>query len=110
LSPPVVFRGKERPMRQVVVRYRVKKERVAEHEKLIGDVFEELRATDTKGIRYGAFRLPDGVSFMHVALIEGSQNPLDGIAAFKAFTKGIEERCDELPQAVALTPVGLYGL
>jgi hypothetical protein len=93
-----------------MVRYRVKPERVAEHEALIRNVFAELVTTAPAGIRYAAYKQPDGVSFVHVALIEADRNPLDGIAAFRAFTAGIRERCDEPPTTVDLAEIGAFGL
>lgn len=96
-------------MRQVMVRYRVKKKRVAEHEELLRAVFDELRRTEPAGLRYAAFRLPDGVSFVHVAFVEGRKNPLDDTKAFAAFTADIAERCDEPPEPCVLTTVGSYS-
>jgi hypothetical protein len=96
-------------MKRVIVRYRVKRDRVAEHEKLIHAVFEELQKKEPAGIRYGAFREPDGVSFVHVAFITAKGNPLDAIAAFDAFTARIKERCDEPPAVVELATVGAFG-
>ena len=95
--------------RRVMVRYRVKADRVAEHEALIADVFAELERKKPDGIRYGAFKRADGVSFVHVALVTADENPLDRIAAFKAFGERIKERCDEPPEVVDLRIVGSYG-
>ena len=97
-------------MKRVIVRYKVKRERLEEHEALIRAVFTELAKAAPAGIRYGAFKLPDGVSFAHVAFIESAKNPLDEIAAFSAFTARIRERCDEPPEATDLTTIGAYGL
>jgi hypothetical protein len=96
--------------RQVIVQYKIKAERVEEHEALVRAVFAELASSAPDGIRYGAFKRPDGVSFVHVALVSADQNPLDTIAAFKKFGERIKERCEEPPQVVDLTPVGRYGL
>ena len=96
-------------MRNVMVRYQVKPGRVAEHETLLRAVFDELAKTAPKGIRYGAFKQSDGVSFVHVGFIEAEPNPLDAIGAFKAFTAQIRERCDDPPSAVDLVGVGAYG-
>jgi hypothetical protein len=93
-----------------MVRYRVKPERVAEHEALIRAVFDELARTDPPGLRYGAYKQADGVSFVHVAFVAGEKNPLDDCAAFKAFTANIRERCDELPVNVGLEEIGTFGL
>jgi hypothetical protein len=96
-------------MRRVIVRYKVKPERVAEHETLVHAVFAELAKTEPKGIRYGAFKQPDGLSFVHVAFIDVEKNPLDAVGAFKAFTEKIRERCDEAPVTTELTAVGTFG-
>jgi hypothetical protein len=96
--------------RQVMVRYRVKAERIEQHEALIRNVFEELAQTTPPGIRYGAFKLPDGVSFVHLAFVSAEKNPLDALAAFKAFGERIKERCDEPPVVMDLTTVGTFGL
>jgi hypothetical protein len=97
-------------MRRVLVSYKVKRERVEEHERLVRAVFAELGQAAPPGIRYGAFKHPDGVSFVHIAFVEAAANPLDAIAAFAAFTAKIRERCDEPPQVTELTEVGAYGL
>ena len=54
-------------MRQVMVRYKVKPDRVEENEALVRAVYEELAAPRPPGCRYATFRLEDGVSFVHVA-------------------------------------------
>jgi hypothetical protein len=95
--------------RQVLVRYRVKPERVAEHEALIHAVFAELARTQPKGIQYRAYKRDDGVSFVHFALVSADTNPLDTVAAFKAFGERIKERCDAPPEVVDLTVVGAFG-
>jgi len=97
-------------MRNVMVRYKVKRDRLEEHEALIRTVFQSLKEAAPPGIRYGAFKQPDGLSFVHLAFITAEGNPLDAIAAFKAFTAGIRERCETPPETVVLTEVGAYGL
>ena len=97
-------------MRTVMVRYRVKPDRVQENRELIRRVFEELGRAQPAGLRYASFLLPDGVSFVHVAAMEGPENPLQAIPAFQAFTSAIAARCDEPPVATTLEPVGNYRL
>jgi hypothetical protein len=87
----------------------VKPERVEEHEALIRAVFDELAKSAPAGIRYGAFKQPDGLSFVHIAFVEAEKNPLNALAAFGAFNEKIKERCDEPPAVVDLTSVGTYG-
>ena len=67
-------------MGKVVVRYKVKPERVEENERLIGRVYEELAESAPEGLRYATFRLDDGVSFVHIASIDTADgsDPLRG--------------------------------
>ena len=71
---------------------------------------EELAQRESDGLRYASFRQNDGVSFVHIALIDtaGGNNPVAETAAFKAFQAEIKDRCEELPVAVALEEVGSY--
>ena len=64
-------------MRQVMVRYKVKPDRVAENEALVRAVYDELRRTQPAGLRYATFRQYDGVSFVHVAQTEDGGRPKD---------------------------------
>jgi hypothetical protein len=98
-------------MGKVVVRYKVKPERVEENERLIGRVYEELAESAPEGFRYATFRLDDGVSFVHIASIDTSDgsNPLRAIAAFAEFGRDIAERCDEPPVVHDSQLVGSYG-
>ena len=97
-------------MRRVMVSYKVKPERVAEHEALIRDVFEALAKAAPEGLRYGAFKQPDGLSFVHIAFVAAAKNPLDSLDAFKAFTARIAERTDGPPVVVDLEAIGSFGL
>ena len=66
-------------MRRVVVRYRVRPDRVEENERLVRAVYEELAAVQPEGLRYATVKLDDGVTFVHVAVHE-TENPLPGLA------------------------------
>ena len=67
-------------MRQVIVRYKVKPDRVAENEALARAVYEELDRTGPAGLHYATFRQPDGVSFVHISMTETG----DGLATRSA--------------------------
>ena len=95
-------------MRQVMVRYTVKPDRVAENEELVRAVYDELAATAPPGLRYATYRLDDGVSFVHVASVEGEHNPLTEVAAFARFQAGVRDRCDVQPVVSELQEVGSY--
>ena len=96
-------------MRRVVVRYRVKPERVAENEELVRAVYAELAEAAPEGFRYATLKLEDGVSFVHVAVHEG-ENPLPGLASFRAFSAGVGERSEEPPVVSEADVVGSYRL
>jgi hypothetical protein len=93
-----------------MVRYRVKPDQVATNEELVRAVYEELRLTQPSGFRYATFKLDDGVSFAHIAMVEGGGNPLAALGAFQAFQKGVEDRCDEAPVVTELEQIGSFGL
>jgi hypothetical protein len=93
--------------RAVVVRYRVKPESLDENLRLVRAVYAELAATNPDGLRYSTCRVDDR-TFVHVAVIEGASNPLDDVAAFRAFTEGITERCEEGPHQTSGELVGSY--
>jgi hypothetical protein len=98
-------------MRQVMVRYKVKPDRVAENEALVRAVYDELGRVAPEGLRYATFRLQDGVSFMHFATqTEDGQTPLAKLDAFQRFQENIRERCDEPPAVSELQMVGSYRL
>ena len=51
-------------MRRVMVRYKVKPEKVAENEQLVRNVYTELKSKTPQNLRYATFKLKDGVSFV----------------------------------------------
>ena len=93
-----------------VIRYRTKPDRADENEQLIRDVFTELSEQRPEGLHYAAWRLDDGVSFVHVAVVDGEVNPLNASAAFAAFQAGIGGRVEEGPVPADATAVGSYRL
>ena len=97
-------------MRRVVVRYKVKADRIEEHEDLVRKVFAELATVRPAGLAYQALKLDDGVSFLHVATISSTEgeNPLTALASFKAFVANIGDRCDEKPVSSPVTSLGTY--
>lgn len=98
-------------MKKVMVRYKLKADRVEENKQLVKNIFEELNKNKPAGLRYAGFGFPDGVSFVHIAFIETAdgKNPLSNTEAFPLFTKDIKDRCEEPPVAMDLTEVGSYN-
>jgi hypothetical protein len=98
-------------MKRMMVRYKVKPGRAAENESYIRSVFEQLERERPAGLRYATFKLADGVSFLHLVSLETTDgsDPLRELPAFKAFTAGVKDRCEEPPVAASLTEVASYG-
>jgi hypothetical protein len=98
-------------MKATVVRYQAKAERADENQRLIEAVFAQLGELEPKGFTYKAFRLDDGVGFVHV-LVEhddvSEPDSLQEVPAFQAFLAGIAARCDVAPLATGATVVGSY--
>jgi hypothetical protein len=98
-------------MKTVLVRYQVRPDAAAENEDLIRKVFAQLARDRPAGLRYQAFKLDDGVSFVHVASSadEGPQaNPLPGLEAFRNFVADLKGRCVEQPVVTPTHPIGRY--
>ena len=97
--------------RVTVVRYTTKPEQTAENEALSRAVFAQLRSSPAEGVAYALFR--DGNEFMHVFLnLKADESAaVTELPAFKAFEKGIVERCEVPPKAtrVAAQLVDSYG-
>ncbi|MFE3457152.1 hypothetical protein ACFXKD_06370 [Nocardiopsis aegyptia] len=91
-------------MSTAVIRYRTKPEAAEENQRLVEDVFAELAATAPAGLRYSAFRLADGVTFVHVVDGEG----LAELAAFQAFQRALGDRVVAGPTREGATLVGSY--
>ena len=51
-----------------MVRYKVRPERADENVALVEAVYAQLAAERPEGLHYATFRLPDGVSFMHIVI------------------------------------------
>jgi len=93
-----------------IIRYRTTPECADENARLIEAVFAELGEREVPDIRYEAYRLDDGVSFVHVFTLDSDNNPLQHSPAFAAFQSGLGARLDgELEPAVA-TLVGSHGV
>ena len=91
-----------------VIRYKTHPGKADENERLIRKVFAELAEQKPEGLQYAAFRLDDGVSFLHVAMIDGEKNPLTASAAFGEFQSGIKDRCADGPVPAHATLIGSY--
>lgn len=99
-------------MDTTIVRYKVKADKAEENKAYIRAVFEQLNTSKPEGLRYVSFCLADGVSFVHIAVVEAEdgENPLQQSAAFSEFIANIKDRCEEPPVASSADIVGSYRL
>ncbi len=95
-----------------IVRYTVTPDQTAHNEDLIRALFAELDQLQPTGLRYAAFKLSDGVSYMHFIWRDADKghSPLSRLEALRTFHAGIRGRCDEGPVRTELTQIGAYRL
>lgn len=97
--------------KNVVVRYRLKPERVKENEGLVGQVYKQLQELNPDGIHYLTYKLEDGVTFVHIALYEtdDAHKAFTSLPAFKNFQENVKARCEEMPLVSKATQIGAYS-
>jgi hypothetical protein len=93
-----------------VISYTTKPECAEENARLVRAVYAELAEQSPEGLQYSTLRLDDGVSFVHIAVLDGEVNPLSTLPAFSAFQAGIGERLATGPEQSDATLVGTYRL
>jgi hypothetical protein len=94
--------------RNVIVRYQTRPEAADENARLVEGVFASLAEVDPGDFRYTTYRLADGVTFVHVAHLDGTANPLSTLPAFAEFQRDLSQRCVEQPAPSEATVVGSY--
>jgi hypothetical protein len=95
-------------VKTVLVRYKTTPEHAGANEAAIHAVFDELRARTPAGFRYTSYRMPDA-TFVHIATIDATENPLFALPAFMAFQKQLDGHFVERPVTLELQPVDSYG-
>lgn len=95
--------------KNVIVRYRTRPEAAEENARLVQDVFAALAEVGPDDFRYATYRLADGVTFVHVASLAGTENPLTTLPAFAEFQRDLAQRCVEQPAPADASVVGSYG-
>lgn len=95
--------------RAVVVQYRTRPDAAERNQELIDCVFDELRGVRPRGLRYMAFRLEDGVGFLHLAVFEADEDPMSESAAFRRFQEGIAERLLGPSDFKSMNVIGSYS-
>jgi hypothetical protein len=96
--------------RVLVVQYQARPEQADENQRLVEQVYAELNENDPGRLQYITLRLADGVTFLHVSMLDGEDNPLSQVAAFQEFQAGLAERLAAPPKPEQATIVGRYRL
>ena len=102
---------KNKKMDTIIVRYKLKPGRAEENERLIKEVYGQLKTIKAQRFSYATYKLEDGQTFIHIARTEDNGiSPLSELSTFKEFQRGIKDRCEELPVVSHSTEIGSYGV
>jgi hypothetical protein len=102
----------EMSMKTTMVRYRTTEAYAEANQAAIRAVYAELRRHPPPGLRYATHRLPDGVTFVHIASLlmpVADPHPLTSLPAFKAFVAALQGNCVEPPVSTDLHPFETFG-
>ncbi len=95
--------------RTLIIRYRTRPDAAEENSRLVEAVFDALAELKPRDFCYSTYRLADGVSFVHIARLDGAENPLATLPAFDEFRRDVAQRCVEQPAPSEATVVGSYA-
>lgn len=97
-------------MKQVLINYIVKPEKVDENATLINQVFVEMRELKLKGVKYSAYKMSENV-FVHVAQFENevAHQQFTSLESFRAFRKNMAERQIEKPVTNNIEEIGSFS-
>ncbi len=94
---------------RVLIRYRLKPDRVAVNLDLLRDAYDEMNALRPPGLRHATYQLDDEVSFIDFVETQGrGPGPLPSLPAFGRFRAGLDDRCVEPPTMFELRHVASY--
>jgi hypothetical protein len=96
-------------MKQIVVRYKIKPEKVAENTRLVEGLFRELEARKPAGLRYLALQLDD-TTIVHITFVEDGALSVSELDAFKDYQGALSERYSEEPLVCNASLIGEYRM
>jgi hypothetical protein len=94
--------------RTLIIRYQTRPEAAEENSRLVEAVFSSLAKLKPNDFSYTTYRLADGETFVHIARLDGTDNPLATLPAFAEFQRDLAQRCVEQPAPSEATVVGSY--
>lgn len=99
-------------MKNMIITYQVKPEKLEQNKLYIQNVFKQLHALSPTRFQYASLLLEDGVSFAHVVRYDEQDDPgpLQKLPAFEEFLKDINDRCDVAPKPVTASIIGNFNI
>jgi hypothetical protein len=94
----------------VVVRYKLKADRVQENEHFVKAVYQQLYEGQPGGIHYATYKLADGLSFVHILTYatEAARERFASLPAFRNFLAQAKDRFEDLPLVSDAEEIGSY--
>jgi len=77
---------------------------------LVSAVYSALEEAKPDGLRYATLQVGEQPSFLHIAVLDGDENPLPALPAFQEFQRDLAARVVAAPDAQSATLVGSYRL
>ena len=93
-----------------VVRYTTTPATRDTNAQLVSAVYSELAEAQPDGLRYATLQVGEEPSFLHIAVLDGEDNPLPGLPAFQEFQRDLAARVLAPPDAQPATLIGSYRL
>ena len=86
-------------MKAVKVQYTVKESYAETNQKNIQKVMDDLREINNPGVRYSAYILEDGKTFVHFAMYpdEETSSIVNNLESFQSFRQQLQESQPEVP-------------
>ena len=93
---------------QMLIEYTVRREELAEHLELVGEVYADLERLAPADLGYATYQLEDEVSFVELLTGQAGPGQLAASPAFARFRSSLDARCERPPVLTELRQVGRY--
>lgn len=93
----------------VLIKYTVRPEEMAEHLRLMAEVYADLQRRAPADLAYVTYQLEDGNSFVELFSSDAGPGPLAASKAFARFRATLDARCEAVPGITELQLVGSYS-
>ena len=95
-----------------LARYRIKADKQDEMVSVVEEFVKTVKENEPNTLRYTAYRLEDGVSFVHIMYFkdEEAEQQHQGANYVKKFTELLNPNCVDEPEFVKIVPVPAHFL